>query len=121
MAARSGARGEVYLTTKSGEVTLLFTIRALAEAEKTLGRGVLQILQSGTEKDIRIGDLATLIQIGMNAARIAEGQGGKKYTYSDGLQVIEQVGFQTVVGPLFTGLANVLLGESDEEDDNPPA
>lgn len=118
----TGARGEVTLQVGEREVPILFTNRALANAERAIGRTVLEIVRSATEGAMGVGDTAALLQAGMEAARRDRKAGGMQVTVDDAYAVMDEAGF-AVVGPaLLEGLVAVLgYGLKDEEPADPPA
>jgi len=65
---RMAARGERVITAGEREVQVLFTNRALAGAEKELGRGVFDVLQ-GFQNGGPLNDVVVLLRPGMEAAR----------------------------------------------------
>lgn len=115
----TGARGEGRLQTPSGvEVVVLFTNRALAEAERATGKSVLQLADAGRGTGLGIGDLANLLAIGMEFARREAGTGGPRITLGNAYSILDEVGFVKVAQVVLEALATVLsygAGESDED------
>jgi len=102
-----GARGERVIETEDGEVRVLFTNRALANAETQLNRGVFEVLadlQSGG----RIGDVAVLLQAGMEAARRDAREGGKPVTTAQAYAVLDEVGYAAAVIAVVEAVAEVV-------------
>lgn len=103
----TGARGERVIETEDGEVRVLFTNRALANAETQLNRGVFEVLadlQSGG----RIGDVAVLLQAGMEAARRDAREGGKPVSVAQAYAVLDEVGYATAVIAVVEAVAEVV-------------
>lgn len=103
----TGARGERVIETEDGEVRVLFTNRALANAETQLNRGVFEVLadlQSGG----RIGDVAVLLQAGMEAARRDAREGGKPVTTAQAYAVLDEVGYAAAVIAVVEAVAEVV-------------
>jgi len=110
----TGARGERVIETEDGEVRILFTNRALANAETQLNRGVFEVLadlQSGG----RIGDVAVLLQAGMEAARRDAREGGKPVTTAQAYAVLDEVGYAAAVIAVVEAVAEV-VGYTRERD-----
>ena len=103
-------------------VEILFTNRALAQAEVQLGRTVLQIARDA--EGLGMGDLARLLLVGMNAARRDAKMGGKPPKLNDAYDVMDAVGFTEALRVVIDALAAVLgygQDDTDEEiDDDPP-
>lgn len=103
----AGARGERVIETEDGEVRVLFTNRALANAETQLNRGVFEVLadlQSGG----RIGDVAVLLQAGMEAARRDAREGGKPVSPAQAYAVLDEVGYAAAVIAVVEAVAEVV-------------
>lgn len=110
----TGARGERVIETEDGEVRVLFTNRALANAETQLNRGVFEVLadlQSGG----RIGDVAVLLQAGMEAARRDAREGGKPVNLAQAYAVLDEVGYAAAVIAVVEAVAEV-VGYTRERD-----
>lgn len=103
----TGARGERVIETEDGEVRILFTNRALANAEAQLNRGVFEVLadlQSGG----RIGDVAVLLQAGMEAARRDAREGGKPVSVAQAYAVLDDVGYAAAAIAVVEAVAEVV-------------
>ena len=127
-----GARGEGTLTTADGdEVRVLYTNRALAEAEQAMGKSVLAVAQGFADGDSGIGDMAALLQAGMEAARHDGREGGRRVAVNDAFEVMDAVGFAGVATVVMEAVSDVLsydpasseseLGSSNNEDADPNA
>jgi hypothetical protein len=118
------ARGERTIQVGKNEVRVLFTNRAVAEAEKTLGKGILGVLQGFSDGRSGISDVAILLQCGMEAARTDAREGGKRVQLSDAYAVLDEVGFGQVTGPVMEAVAAVLSydgqanGQAENADPN---
>jgi hypothetical protein len=115
----TGARGEVQLTVPQGPVRLLFTNRALAQAETTSGLSIMKIVTAMSEKDVSQNLLAALLQAGMQAARREAGQPGA-VSLDEAWVVIEALGYRAVLVPVVEAVAAVFSWGA-EETDSPPA
>ena len=117
----TGARGEATIVAGDEQVRVLFTNRAIAEAEKAIGRSILGILQGFVENTTGIGDLAQLLLQGMQAAR-RDARGGSVVRIQDAWDVLDAAGFGTVAAAVMEAVAAVLAydpnAEAEDEDPN---
>lgn len=123
-----GARGESILMVDDQEVRVLFTNRALAEAEKHLGRTMMTLARDASALNMGFGDVATLLRVGMEAARRDSGGQGRPVTQNDAFRVMDAIGFTAASDVVLNGLGTVLAYDpSEDETDgaeaevNPPA
>jgi hypothetical protein len=107
----SGARGEAFLRVGEDEVAVLFTNRALAEVERITGKPVLQLAR-GVDS-LGIADLAALLCVGMETARVERRTGGKKYTLDDAWRIMDEVGFTVVLPVVIDAVATVISWKKD--------
>lgn len=122
----TGARGEGFLTIDGEQVPVLFTNRALAEAEGILGKTVTELLQGAMERNLGMQDTAQLLRIGLEQARQDRGGRLNSYTMREVWRILDKLGFAAVAVVVLEAIAAVLgfSGEKqqDEEDDEgPPA
>ncbi len=101
-AAQLGARGEGIIQVEDGalgttqEYHILFTNRAIAEAESSTGKGIIGLLQGFQIGTTGIGDVAHLLAAGLEAARRDARAGGKPFTLAEAYAIMDQVGFAEV-------------------------
>lgn len=116
------ARGDRVIKAKSGDVRVLFTNRALISAEKSLGRGILAVVDGFVSGTSGFTELVALLRAGMEAARMEERAGGKPVSNNDAIDLLDEVGFAGVAGPVMEAVAAVIgyAGEDEEEDDGDP-
>ena len=108
------ARAERVITDSDGnETRVLFTNRAIAEAEILMGRPVMQMLTALTENKGSLGDIAGLLRAGMESARKDAKAGGKVISMNDAYGVMDTVGFAAVVGPVAEAIAAVISYSQD--------
>jgi len=111
------ARGEGIITANGREVVVLFDNRAIANAEKEMGRGIVDVVgsfQSGGS----ISDVAVLLRHGMEAARRDQRLGGRAISVVDAYRVMDEAGFTAVATSIMEAVAAVLsYGGSAIEDD----
>lgn len=105
------------------EVRLLFTNRALAQAETASGLTIMRIVTAMSEKDVSYKLLVALLQAGMEAARRDAGQRGA-VSPDDAWSVLEAVGYSAALVAVATAVVVVFSWdsktESDAEADRPP-
>jgi hypothetical protein len=123
---RVGARGERRLTAHGKEHVVLLTNRALAEAERTTGKGVLELARAGTNETISMRDVAGLLQAGLDAGRQEQGLRGRamaRHSNGDGdaWDLLDALGFGQVAGAVLEALAEVLFYAPEGEDASPPS
>jgi hypothetical protein len=123
------ARGERTFKSGSREVTVLFTNRALAGAEKRLGKGIIGIADGLLSGASGMAEIAVLLQVGMEAARVDARQGGQQISLEKAYDVLDEVGFAAVAQPVMEAVAavlsyapvdgdNVIEGSAKEADPN---
>lgn len=115
-----GARGETTIYLPDGsEVTVLYTNRALAEAEQHLGRSIIGVAEGFANGTSGITEIAQTLRVGMEAARRDARSGGRTVTLQDAFDVLDQVGFPQVAAAVMTAVAEVLGydGETEPEPD----
>jgi len=116
-----GARGEGILRLKGGEErAVLFTNRALADAERLTGKTVLQMMAETQSMQLGMTDTAILLQVGMEQARREARPGGKAVTIADAYGVMDAVGFASCARVVMEALAAVLSYSSETEDNASP-
>ena len=116
-----GARGERTLTVGEKAHTILLTNRALAEAERALGKSVMQVARDGISERVSITDIAKLLQVGLDAARRDQGLPGRAMPPDDAWGILDVLGFGTVAGAVLEALSDVLFYNPEREDGGPPA
>lgn len=125
----AGARGESILALSDGEeVRLLYTNRALAEAEQQLNQGILGVLRDFQDSGGGIHETAVLLQVGMRAARREANHGKTAVGIAEAYAVMDDLGFAATITAVMEGVSAVLgygaegsEGGSGEDPDAPPA
>lgn len=118
-----GARNEAIIQAGEREYRLLFTNRALAEAERTSGISILALVNGFVENTSGINELAHLVRAGLEAARKEAREGGRPYTLNQAFEIFDEVGFAPVLQTVLEAVSEVLSYDSRtaEEDDDPNA
>ena len=117
-----GARGEAILSVDGREYPILFTNRALAEAEQRTGKTITALASSAGQGLLGIGETAALLVTGLEAARKASGLPGRATQMQDAYSLLDAAGFGNVAAAVYEAIAAVLgydpdKGASDDADD----
>jgi len=127
--ATKGARGEAVLEANGESYRILFTNRAIAEAEQRTGKAFLHLLRSATTGDLGMNDVVNLLVTGLEAARRETGV-GKSYQITQAFNLMDAVGFTQAAAAVVAALSDVLtfnsqapdqVGGEGNESDSPPA
>jgi len=111
-----GARGETTLQAGDTEYRILFTNRAIAEAEAAMGKSVI-----AAARELGIADVGQLLAAGMEAGRREARTGGRAYTVNDAYRVMDEVGFAAAAKATLEAVAAVLsYGAEDEGEPESP-
>jgi hypothetical protein len=109
------ARGESTIKVGDREVPILFTNRALLNAEKQTGKGIIGILNGFVEGTSGLGDLVALLRCGMEAARLDARRGGKPISNEDAIDIIDAIGFTEAIVPVMEAVSVVISYASQAE------
>lgn len=103
---------------------LLFSNRALADAEKMLGKSIPSIFK--TIENVGFNDIAVMFFVGMDAAKRYYRLPGKRYSMNDTFQLMDEIGFIAItpiiakaVGDVIQYKSELLSGDSEDEDESP--
>lgn len=110
----SGARGERTFQVGGRTVTVLYTNRALAGAEKRLGKGIIGVAEGLLSGVSGMTEIAVLLQVGMEAARVDTKLGGSQISLDAAFEVLDKAGFGSVAAPVMEAIADVLSYKVDE-------
>lgn len=116
---KTGARGEALLSVEGTDYPILFTNRALAQAERVIDKPMLQLLNALQESNLGINDMAQLLAIGMEFGRRDAKAGGRAFTVDDAWRVMDALGFTTVTTAVIGAIAAVIAYSAESE--SPPA
>lgn len=103
----TGARGEGIIEANGREIRVLFTNRALAEAEAQMGKSVIGVAQGFVDGQSGITELAHLLRAGMLAARRDAGE-RRATTMVEAYKVLDSAGFAAVAAVVMESVAAVL-------------
>lgn len=111
----AGARGEAILRVGDEEYPILYTNRALADAEQRTGKSALAMARAPME--MGIGDLAHLLVAGIEAARRdAHLHVARRFTVNDALALLDEVGFVNALPVVIEAMGNVLMHNANQDD-----
>lgn len=99
------------------EIQILFSNRAIADAEKIMGKGIIGVLRGFNSGDAGISEVAALLQAGMEAARRFYRLGGRRITLNDAFDLLDEIGFTALAPAVFEAIGEVISYESDEFSD----
>ena len=102
------ARSEQIITTDDREVKILYTNRALATAEKLMGKSVISVAQGFADGGSGIAEIAILLQVGIDEYRRDARLGGPAITVNDAYSIMDEVGFSEIAGVVMNAIAQVL-------------
>ena len=111
-----GARGDITLQAGNREVRLLYTNRALADAEGTMDKSVIGVARGFASGESGIIELAHLLRAGMEAARRDAREGGRPISLNEAYEVLEEAGFAGAAQAVFTAISEVLSYDGGERD-----
>lgn len=114
-----GARGEATIQAGDREFVVLYTNRALAEAEEQTGKSIIQISEGFANGATGVSDLAYLLRAGMEAARRDAREGGRPVSMPTAFEVLDDAGFAVVAEAVMLAVAAVLSYGTSAEDSDP--
>ncbi len=120
----TGARGESTIQVGDREIKVLFTNRALADAERAIGKTTLQLARGMQQDELGIGDMVILLRVGMEAARKDAREPGPSISMNAAFDVMDTAGFMAVSVAAMEAVAAVLTFGGDgvpDESPNPQA
>lgn len=116
----TGARGEATIHSGDREVQVLYTNRALAEAERVLGKSIIHVVQGFADGSSGVTDIVHVLHAGMKAARRDARERGPTITLDAAYQVLDEAGFAIVAAAVMEAVAAVLSYGPDEEGEPDP-
>lgn len=96
------------------EIQILFSNRAIADAERIMGKGIIGVLRGFNSGDAGVSEVAALLQAGIEAARRFYRLGGKRITLNDAFNLMDEIGFTALAPVVFEAIGEVISYESDE-------
>ena len=116
----SGARGEAYLLVDGEQRPILYTNRALADAERLTGKTTLQLMRGVQSNELSISDVAQMLLVGMEHARRESRAGGRAYTIADAWAVMDACGIGPCVTAIFEAITAVMSYDGGKQSDESP-
>lgn len=104
---------EKILQVGDDEVRLLFTNRALGEAEESLGKGTIEVLQD-FQQGGSLREIAAFLRAGMEAARRKGRVNRRPYTMNDAYEVMDELGFSAVAVEVIDAISDILTSGQDD-------
>lgn len=115
-----GARGERIIEAGDKEIRILFTNRALAEAEAQIGRSIFGVAQGLLNGQSGIKEIVELLRAGMQAARRDAGERPFTVRLETAYRLLDEAGVSTVAAALMEAVA-VVLSYDGQADESQPA
>lgn len=112
------ARGEQFIQAGDREIKILFTNRALAEAEQAMGKSIIGVAQGLVNGQAGIIEVAHLLRTGMQAARREDGERPFAVQMDKAYRLLDEVGFATVTTAVMEAVTAVLGYNPEEEEDD---
>jgi hypothetical protein len=116
----AGARGESYLVVDGDQRLILFTNRALADAERLTGKTVLQLMRGVQNNELSMTDSVQMLLVGMEHARRDSRVAGRAYTIADAWAVMDACGFGSVAAAVMEAIAAVMSYDGGKQSDESP-
>ncbi len=117
----TGARGEGILELDGESYPVLFTNRALAEAERALDTTVLRLAKATRDGDLGMNSLAALLRIGLEYARRERRENRAPYKVEDAYRLLDTLGYPGVTAVVMEAFMAVLSYSPSQSNDSPPA
>ena len=117
----TGARGEGVLVLEGEQHRVLFTLRALADAERATGKTALQLMAASTSGGLGVGDVAALLAVGLAAARREHLGGAGGHNLNDAWRLLDNLGFSAVAAVVVEAMTVVMTFQPAGESADPPA
>ena len=113
------------MTVGEQEYPILFSNRALAEAEQRTGKSILLLARDAGNGILGVGETAMLLLTGMETGRKDAKLPGKRYEAKDAYDLLDQAGFAAVAAAVYEAIAAVLAydpeeGEEEDGEERPP-
>lgn len=115
-------RGQATITVEDSENGILFNNRALAQAEKLMGKSVIGVADGFSKGTTGINDIAMLLQAGLEAYRRENRLKGRGVTSRDAFDLMDRAGFTACATAVMSAVAEALGydpndADSEEEED----
>jgi len=117
----TGARGEGILTLQGEQYVVLFTLRALADAERVTGKSIVQLMTAASTQAVGVGELAQLLVVGLEYGRRDGRTRTTSYGPNDAWRLMDALGFAVVAVVVLEALAAAMSYSPAVESDGPPA
>lgn len=117
------ARGERFFEAGEREIRVMFTNRALVEAERLMGRSVFGVARGLLDGQSGVTEIAALLRAGMEAARRDARERPVRVSSDEAMDILDEAGVTVVATALMEAITAVLsydgseAGDGDEEPD----
>ena len=115
----TGARGEGYLELDGERYAVLFTLRALADAEQFTGKSIMQLMAAAQANAMSVGNLAQMLAVGLEYARRERKGRVRPYDVNDAWRLLDGLGFTIVLVVVLEALAAVMSFRPGAEGSDP--
>jgi len=109
--------GTGVINHNGGEILVLYSNRAIAEAESMMGKGIIGVLNGFENGQSGVKEVAVLFSAGMDAARRYYRLGGKRASLQDAYDLMDQIGFTVVAAEVFQAVSEVIAHSGDDNQD----
>lgn len=109
------ARGERDIKTERGEIRLLLTNFALAQAELKMNKPALAVAREALDGQAMVSDIAHLLRAGMEAANREAGYRREGVPLSEAYRVLDEAGYVTVMRAVVEAITAVMTYTPPEE------
>ena len=114
-----GARGEGILTVEGVEHRVLFTNRAMAEAERRTGRTISSLARAAAAGELTLNELVNLLVVGLEAARQSD-HGAAVYTLQRAWDLMDSAGYMETMAVVIGAASEALTwSPAGAEGDSP--
>lgn len=115
----TGARGEGFVETPDGkQYAILFTNRAIAEAERALKKSVIGMMrdfEAAGVAGLGVNEIGHLLYVGMEHGRRDAHAGGKQLSLSDAWDLMDVIGFAEATRVVLEAISAVLSYSPESE------
>lgn len=111
--------GTKVIQNGDAEILLLYSNRAIADAERLMGKGIIGVLNGFETGQSGVNEIAALLAAGMEAARRYYRLGGKRVTLNQAFEIMDQIGFTVAMANVFEAVGEVIAFEPEDEESDP--
>ena len=116
--AAGARRGEGLIEAGGKEYQLFFNNKALAEAERAIGKSMGVLASQVSAGTFSVSETAALLRIGVNSARREFRLKIVPITLDDAFSIMDEVGFLVAGSAVIAPLTEVLVYDPSDADEN---